>query len=86
MDGTLVDNREKLYNFLGRFFKVDSVRDEDDFYEKVLVNSLFSMQMVMFIESEFDITVQPEDLAADNFNSVKNILKFIERKKGEANV
>jgi acyl carrier protein len=80
MNMTELDTREKVYKFLGRFFKIDSITDKDDFYEKVLVNSLFSIQLVMFIESEFNITIQSEDLEMSNFSSVSSILNFIEKK------
>jgi methoxymalonate biosynthesis acyl carrier protein len=39
------------------------------------------MQLVLFVESEFSITVEDEDLEITNFNTVKAIAEFITRKK-----
>lgn len=45
------------------------------------VNSLFAMQLVMYIESEFGITIDDQDLEITNFNTVDNIDVFITRKR-----
>lgn len=80
MENSNIQNKEKLCKFLGRFFNINGVKEEDNFFEKGFVNSLFYMQLVMFIESEFNISIQPEDLDIKNFNSVNNIIEFIENK------
>lgn len=54
--------------------------DDDNIFEKGFVNSLFSMQLVTLIENEFNITIESEDLEIDNFSTVNNILKLIEKK------
>lgn len=80
MNTSELQNKEKICKFLGRFFNITSVNDQDNFFEKGFVNSLFYMQLVMFIESEFHINIEPEDLDLQNFNSIDNIMKFIEKK------
>jgi len=57
------------------------LNDTDNIFEQGFVDSMFAMQLVNFVESEFDIKVENEDLDINNFNSVRNISLFIERKQ-----
>lgn len=57
--------------------------DTDDIFQTGLVNSLFALQLVVFLEKSFDITVENEDLNLDNFRSVSNMEAFILKKKGK---
>jgi methoxymalonate biosynthesis acyl carrier protein len=55
--------------------------DSDNIFEMGFVNSLFAMKLVSFIEQEFAIEVDNEDLEISNFNSVDRIVGYIENKK-----
>jgi methoxymalonate biosynthesis acyl carrier protein len=77
----MMDNKPKIREFLSRFFRDATVHDEDDIFAMGFVNSLFAMQLVMFIEAEFAVTVEDDDLDIANFNSVENINSFIARKR-----
>ena len=46
------------------------------------LNSLFAMQLVLFVEKTFDIQVANEDLNFQNFKSLNAIVDFVERKRG----
>ena len=54
--------------------------DDDDIFKLGYVNSLFAMQILMFVEREFRLTVENEDMDVANFNSVNHIVDFIDRK------
>lgn len=55
--------------------------DSDNIFEMGFVNSLFAMKLVSYIEQEFTIEVDNEDLEISNFNSVDRIVGYIENKK-----
>jgi acyl carrier protein len=55
--------------------------DSDNIFEMGFVNSLFAMKLVSYIEQEFAIEVDNEDLEISNFNSVDRIVGYIENKK-----
>lgn len=74
-----MDNKPIIRKFLARFFRSE-LRDEDDIFAIGCVNSLFAMQLVMFIEREFGIAVEDADLQISNFNSIANIDGFIRRR------
>lgn len=54
--------------------------DHEDIFKRGLVDSLFAMQLVVFIEQTFGIAVDGEDLDLDNFCSVDAMSAFVSRK------
>ncbi|HVI45630.1 MAG TPA: acyl carrier protein [Chitinophaga sp.] len=56
--------------------------DEEDIFKLGLVNSLFALELVVFLENSFSIAVENEDLNLQNFNTVDNLEAFIQKKKG----
>jgi acyl carrier protein len=73
-------NRVEIRTFLSQFFHVDDLQDDDDIFALGFINSLFVMQMVLWVEKKFAIKVEDEDLDIQNFNTTKAIAEFIERK------
>lgn len=56
--------------------------DTTDIFATEAVTSLFAMELVLFVESAFGITVENEDLDIDKFSSVQNLSAFVEAKLG----
>ncbi|WP_068773796.1 acyl carrier protein [Paenibacillus sp. FJAT-26967] len=73
-------SKEKIKIFLSRFFKSRELQDEDDIFALGFVNSLFAMQLVMFLEKEFNIVMEPGDLDIDHFRTIKAIVNFVDSK------
>lgn len=70
----------KVRAFLGRFFKKHELQDEEDIFSLGFVNSLFAMQLVMFVEKEFGVRVNNKDLDLNNFRSIQAIADLIQGK------
>ena len=51
--------------------------NHDNIFAMGFVNSLFAMKLVAFVEREFGLSVENEDLDISNFSSVNNIVNFI---------
>ena len=77
-------NKERITAFILRYINNPDLREDDDIFALGFVNSLFAMQLVLFVETEFHIAVENEDLEIENFNSVTAIHNFVERKKSAA--
>lgn len=75
-----MSNEKKIMEFLGKYFDVSKVDKDDNIFELGYVNSLFAMQMVSFIENEFDFEISNNELNLDNFKSINSILEFIDFK------
>lgn len=74
--------KEKIKSFLLRSFRVEDLGDEENFHEKGYANSLFAMQLIMFIENEFDISVENEEMDISNFNTLNHVTDFVASKLG----
>ena len=74
--------KENIRECLGRFIDESSVADDDNIFESGLVNSLFAMQLVSFIEEEFEISIENEELDLDNFKDVNSIAALVSSKLG----
>jgi methoxymalonate biosynthesis acyl carrier protein len=72
--------KEKIKAFISKFVNVNEIEDTDNFFEKGLVNSLFAMNLVQFIEKEFDISIDNTELDLDNFKDINSITALIEKK------
>jgi acyl carrier protein len=69
--------KEQIREFLGRFVRTQDLGNADDLFDLGVVNSLFAMELVNFVESEFGIVVTNEDLEVRNFCSVDAISGFV---------
>ena len=73
--------REFIKNNLTVFDEEVSFGDGDNIFELGLVDSLFAVQLVLFVEGEFGVDVLNSELNIDNFSSVNRIGEFIRKKK-----
>jgi len=71
--------RPKIIAFLTKFFPTVELADDQDIFALGFVNSLFAMQLVLFVEKEFGIAIENEDLDIDNFRSIQAITELVER-------
>lgn len=76
MENTKVQVRE----FLSQFFRNHVLTDDEDIFALGFVNSLFAMQLVLFIETELQVSIENEDLDFDNFRTINVIASLVERK------
>ena len=77
-----MDPRPAIREFVARITAGFPFMDSDDLFAMSVLDSLGAMQLVTFVESTFEITVQDEDLDLDNFCSVDRIAGFVTRKRG----
>jgi acyl carrier protein len=78
------ETQAKIKEFLSRFFKSHDLQPDEDIFALGFVNSLLAMQLVAFVEKEFGLRVEDEDLDLDNFRSINAISRLIARKTGAA--
>ncbi len=74
-----MDVRAQIRSYFGKVI-TKAVSDEDDIFELGLVDSLFAMQLVIFVEKEFSIVAEREDLDIRNFCSIAALAAFVEAK------
>jgi acyl carrier protein len=74
------DVHDKIRIFVGDHVPAAEFADEDDLFGDGLVNSLFALELVMFLEQEFSFEVESDDLELENFCSVAAMARFVSRK------
>ena len=78
------DVQARIKTFLSRFFRQHDLQPDEDIFALGFVNSLLAMQLVNFVEKEFAITIEDEDLDLANFRTLAAIDALVERKRGAA--
>ena len=71
--------KEKLRAFLERHIS-RTIADDDQIFAAGFVNSLFAMQLVLFLEKNFKIAIGNEDLELKNFESINAMAELVGRK------
>ncbi len=69
-----------LENFL---FTDDALAldSNDSFLEQGILDSTGILEVIMFLEEEFDIKVQDDEMIPENLDSVLNLGNFVKRKQ-----
>jgi methoxymalonate biosynthesis acyl carrier protein len=78
------DNETRIKTFLSRFFRQHDLQPDEDIFALGFVNSLLAMQLVNFVEKEFAVTIDDEDLDLANFRSLRSMDALVERKRAAA--
>jgi len=72
-----------LANFL---FTEDqsALEDDDSFQETRIIDSMGMIQLIQFMEAEYQIKVQDEEMVPEKLDSVNRLVKFVMGKTGPA--
>ena len=65
-------------NFL--FGEKNGFAEETDFFDKGIVDSTGVLELILFIEEQFELTIDDEEVTQKNFSSVANINAFLNNK------
>ena len=74
--------KKKLIDFLKEnFIMPENFSEEDSFLEKGIIDSTGVIELVTFLEENFDIKINDEEIIPENLDSIKNIIDFLKFKK-----
>ena len=76
--------KEIVREFISTSINLANWKDDENLFDSGLVNSLFAVQLMTFIEKTFAIEVGPEDLDIENFKSLNAMTAFVLQKNGQA--
>lgn len=80
------DLTSRIGTFISRALDQHKVDPEEDMFASGLANSLFAMQLVDFVEREFGIEIESDDLEIDNFRTIARVAALVDRKLAAARV
>jgi acyl carrier protein len=72
--------KETVRKFINNSINIDGLGDDENLFESGIVNSLFAVQLMTFVERGFGLEIGMEDLDVENFKSVNATAAFINRK------
>lgn len=59
----------------------NALQDGDSFLQQGIIDSTGILEVVFFLEEEFGVKVEDEEMIPENLDSVNNLVAFVERKK-----
>ena len=77
--------KETVKRFILNSINITHLDDDDNLFESGIVNSLFAVQLMTFIEKTFSIEVGMNDLDIENFKSLNATAVFVLKKNGRLN-
>ena len=64
-------------------FTVSEIQPEQQLIESLLIDSISIIKVILFLEKQFDIRIEDEDLDPTNFETVNNMANLVNRKRNE---
>ncbi len=74
--------KETVSSFILSSINLSDLSEDDPLFETGIVNSLFAVQLMTFIEKTFQIEVGMDDLDIENFKSINATAAFVMKKNG----
>ncbi len=77
------DNKSKIKAFIIENFLFgndDGLKDETSFLEEGIIDSTGVLELVTFLEEEFEIAIEDEELIPENLDSINNVTGYLEKK------
>jgi methoxymalonate biosynthesis acyl carrier protein len=76
--------QDQILSFIRSRFPQVEIGETEDIFQIGFVNSLFAMELVMFVEKTFSVTVPNEELRIDNFRTATSMAQLVDRLSPES--
>lgn len=84
MTSTERDPKERVRQFILKNFYVadaSTLADEASLLDQGIIDSTGVLEVIAFIEDEFSVKVEDEEMLPENLDSIKRIVEFVARKQ-----
>jgi acyl carrier protein len=83
IEAAQVESEVRSYLLENHLFTSDDAQLSNDasLLEKGIIDSTGILEIIMFLETKFGVTVKDSEMLPENFDSVNNIVRFIQRPK-----
>lgn len=71
--------RDQILDFVRDRYPQAEIDASQDIFALGFVNSLFAMELVMFVEKTFSVTIPNEELRIDNFRTANSMSELVTR-------
>ena len=77
------ETRDKIRAFIMENFLFGNdqgLNDDTSFLDEGIIDSTGILELVSFLEEEFSISVEDEEILPENLDSIKNVVTYLEGK------
>ncbi|MGI5274513.1 acyl carrier protein [Nonomuraea sp. CA-218870] len=74
-----VTAKDQILAFVRERYPQAEIDASQDIFALGFVNSLFAMELVMFVEKTFEVTIPNEELRIDNFRTADTMATLVAR-------
>lgn len=61
----------------------EELTDSDSLLDKGIIDSTGVLELVGFLEENYQIQIEDEELVPENLDSINNLVKFIQKKQSK---
>lgn len=80
----MADTKKQLRDYIVENFLFGDTEteftDNDSFMEKGIIDSTGILEVIAYIEENYEIKIEDDELIPENLDSISNIVNFIDRK------
>ena len=78
----MIKDKLRLYILENFLFTDDQseLNNEDSFMDQGIIDSTAILELIFFMEEEFSVKVETEEMIPDNLDSINKVTRFIESK------
>lgn len=73
------DTTTQIVEFITNRFPQAKITPAEDIFSLGYINSLFAMELVMFVEKTFAVTIPNDELKIDNFRTAQAMTELVSR-------
>ena len=71
--------KDQILGFLASRFPEEEIQETEDIFQLGYVNSLFAMELVMFVEKSFGVVIPNDELRIENFQTAVVMAQLVDR-------
>ena len=74
-----MDTRERIMKYFEEKKLTDGLTYDTELLDSRYVNSMFALEIVLFVEKEFGIKLKRKEISKENFRTINAIAETVER-------
>jgi len=78
-----MDYRKLIKDFFIQKNRDEGLQYDTDLFEGGYVDSLFALEIVVYLEDTFSVRIKNKDITEDNFRSIDKMSELVERLKAK---
>ena len=69
--------KKEIRNFLVNQLKLKNIENNTKLFEESILDSLHLVEIIVFIEKKYEISIELKDIQSNSFEDINNISEFV---------